>query len=195
VLELEQLRAFEVIIEDILRQKPDGISEYELMRELGKEGHEAYKQSFLDDNLALFRAHFVLFFALYSLRDRLWEEKNAFLEISAVNVCLRPYQDSTDGLQPLDSLREYYLNISNLDDTTEDDVDAMLTSFWERFIAADDRVEALKTLGLEEPVNYQDIKERYRACALEHHPDRGGSEETIKMINAAMATLVRYYKP
>ena len=56
----------------------------------------------------------------------------------------------------------------------------MLRSFWEKYLTADDRVEALKTLELQEPVGYAEIKERYRERALEHHPDRGGSEETIK---------------
>ena len=195
MLEIEQLRAFEVIIEEILEQYEDGISEYELMRKLGDQGHEAYKQSFLNDNLALFRAHFVLFHALYRLRDRLWNEERACLEISAIKIISRPYQPTSDGLQAADLLRKYYLDISNLEDTTEADVDSMLTSFWERFIAADDRVDALQTLGLEEPVTYNAIKERYRSCALEHHPDRGGSEEKIKVINAAMVTLERYYKP
>ena len=195
MLEAEQLRAFEVAIEDILSQHEGGISEYELMRELGREGHEAYKQSFLQDNLALFRAHFILFHSLYRLRDRLWENTTGFLEISAVKIIRHPYQPSADGLQPADDLREYYLNLSNLTDTTETDVDDMLQSFWEKYLAADDRVEALKTLELQEPVGYAEIKERYKKCALEHHPDRGGSEETIKEINHAMSVLERYYKP
>ncbi len=195
MLDAEQLRAFEVAIEDILSLQEDGISEYELMRWLGREGHESYKQSFLQDNLALFRAHFILFHALYRLRDRLWEETSGFLEISAVKIIRYPYQASEDGLQPADDLREYYLDIRNLTDTTETDVDDMLRSFWEKYLTADDRVEALKTLELQEPVGYAEIKERYRERALEHHPDRGGSEETIKEINHAMSVLERYYKP
>ena len=195
MLDAEQLRAFEVAIEDILSLEEDGISEYELMRWLGREGHESYKQSFLQDNLALFRAHFILFHALYRLRDRLWEDASGFLEISAVKIIRHPYQATEDGLQPLDDLREYYLDIRNLTDTTETDVDDMLRSFWEKYLTADDRVEALKTLELQEPVGYAEIKERYRERALEHHPDRGGSEETIKEINHAMSVLERYYKP
>ena len=121
LLDAEQLRAFEVAIEDILSLQEDGISEYELMGWLGREGHESYKQSFLQDNLALFRAHFIPFHALYRLRDRLWEEASGFLEISAVKIIRHPYQASEDGLQPADDLREYYLDIRNLTDTTDFD--------------------------------------------------------------------------
>ena len=179
----------------ILAQHPDGISEYDLMRALGRDGHEAYNNSFLDDNLALFRAHFILFHTLYCLRDRLWEEKVGFLEISAVHIVQRAYQPGRDGLQPADELRQYYLDLNNLHDTTAGDVEDMLQSFWEKYLAADDRVAALKTLNLTEPITYEQIKERYRACALEHHPDRGGSEESFKQINNAMEILDRYYKP
>ncbi|WP_114376237.1 J domain-containing protein [Elioraea thermophila] len=57
----------------------------------------------------------------------------------------------------------------------------------------------LAVLGLGWPVAREDVKKRYKALALAHHPDRhGGSpeaEEKLKEINAAYAAVMRALKP
>jgi hypothetical protein len=53
--------------------------------------------------------------------------------------------------------------------------------------------EALDVLGLVWPVSLADVKAKYKQLAKRHHPDANGgdkgSEETLKTINLAYATL------
>ena len=93
-------------------------------------------------------------------------------------------------IRPLES---YYLNEANLKETTDEDVYELLASFWNRFQASTDKDEALALLALQEPVEPEIIRKRYRELAFEHHPDRGGSAEKLATINQAMETLRVYY--
>lgn len=51
------------------------------------------------------------------------------------------------------------------------------------------RAEALKVLGLNDPVTPDEIRAAYRRAALQHHPDRGGKEETMVQVNLAYEAL------
>lgn len=54
-------------------------------------------------------------------------------------------------------------------------------------------LKAQKMLGLGERASLQEIKERYRELARQHHPDAGGEEsEAMQKINAAYAMLLSY---
>ena len=59
--------------------------------------------------------------------------------------------------------------------------------------ASTDKDQALALLALQEPVEPDVIRKRYRELAFEHHPDRGGSAEKLATINEAMDTLRVYY--
>ncbi|MGB0719502.1 MAG: DnaJ domain-containing protein [Bdellovibrionales bacterium] len=58
--------------------------------------------------------------------------------------------------------------------------------------------EAMAIMGLEPPLSFEAIKTRYRALALQHHPDRNQgcaeSEEKLKQINMAYTVLKLAYE-
>ncbi len=46
-----------------------------------------------------------------------------------------------------------------------------------------------QVLGVDENATQDDIKKSYRKKAIEHHPDKGGNEETFKKISEAYDVL------
>ncbi|MDP2879037.1 MAG: DNA-J related domain-containing protein [Sulfuricella sp.] len=173
----------------ILRTHPDGLTEHDLIRKLAHDdpafGPDAYT-----DELSLFQCHFILFHHLYRLRDELWNERQGDLAIHCLKIVLHPYPDGTDRLPATpDPLRAYYLDLTHLEKTGKQEVLKMLDTFWLRFTHLGHRAEALAALGLADPVEYPEIKRRYRELAMEHHPDRGGEMERLQAINAAMELL------
>ena len=91
----------------------------------------------------------------------------------------------------VDPLRDFYLDITQLEKISADDVDEMLGGFWSSFHNNESRQQALSVLGLSDPVNDDDIKQQYRRLAMQHHPDRGGDDSSLQGINAAMSILSR----
>lgn len=181
---------------DVLRTHPAGLSEFELIRILEARGESGFEEGCLRNNLSLFQTHFFLFSALYQLRDHLWTEKEARLDINVLCIQLLPRtQGGSQTLADHDPLREYYLDLGNLENTGETEIDDLLTQFWERFLTNDERRDALAELELTDPVDWRAIKSRHRQLAMQHHPDRGGDEARLQTINAAMDVLSRAHKP
>ncbi|MFV3367338.1 DNA-J related domain-containing protein [Pseudomonas sp. NY15435] len=178
----------------LLREAPEGISEFQLIQQL-KARHSTHVPNLpLTDKLVLFRTHFMVFNALYRLRDRLWEENSAHLEIGPLQIRLSPYRNGVQALGELDALRAYYLDEKHLKETTERDVEKLLESFWTRMQGNEEKAAALALFELEDgPVDYALIKLRYRQLVSQHHPDRGGSTTRLQSINKAMEILERYY--
>ncbi|AYC33705.1 molecular chaperone DnaJ [Pseudomonas cavernae] len=180
----------------LLREAAQGCSEYQLIQQL-KARHSTHIPHLpLTDKLVLFRTHFLLFNALYRLRERLWSEQAGHLQISALHIQLLPYQTGSVGLSEHDPLRDYYLDLHHLRDTREEDVEKLLTSFWKRMQGGDEKQAALELLGLDtspEALNLATIKRRYRELVSLHHPDRGGSTSRLQSLNQAMEILERYY--
>lgn len=180
------------LLHRVLRAHPAGLSEYELITTLETENEEDFSRHQLRDNLSLFQTHFLLFHALYCLHDQLFEAQSARLDIHTLCIQLLPFKAATDtALAEHDPLRDYYLDLTNLKNTDASEVDNLLTQFWSRFIFDDDRRQALTTLELEDPVDWSTIKTQHRRLAMLHHPDRGGDEERLQAINAAMDLLAR----
>lgn len=203
-LEPEQDLAEQILL--LLREQPDGCSEYELIQQL-KARHSTHIPHLpLIDKLVLFRTHFLVFNALYRLRDQLWGECSHHLQISPLCVQLQTYVPGTSGIAAQDPLRDYYLDITNLRDTDEAEVERLLASFWSRMRG--DRIDrsgdwdpeqkraALELFELDsEPrLDMAAIKRRYRQLVSIHHPDRGGSTTRIQSINLAMEILQRHYR-
>lgn len=180
----------------LLKAAPAGLSEYQLIQQL-KSGHCTHIPNLpLLDKLVLFRTHFLVFNALYLLRERLWGEQAGFLQISPLCIQLLPYRSGSAGLSEQDPLRDYYLDLRNLRDTDERDVEKLLASFWTRMQGGEEKQAALQLFELDDAPQALDlatIKHRYRQLVSQHHPDRGGSTARLQSINKAMEILERYY--
>lgn len=175
-----------------LHGAPEGLSEHALLGALREAGAPLPEGS-LSDSLVLFQCHFLLFNALYRLRDRLRGDGVAELEFGPLRIALRPYEEGDVGLVGQDPLRTYYLDLENLLTTSAADVEDLLSGFWRRYEAVDRRGEALGTLGLDADADWPAVRERYRRLAMRHHPDRGGDGETLQAIHEAMSTLRACY--
>ncbi|MDT8403862.1 DNA-J related domain-containing protein [Sulfuriflexus sp.] len=183
---------FHALLLDILRTHPLGLSEYELFNLLAERGESDFDRRAWQSEHALFCRHFLLFHALYRLRDLLHEQQLACLEISALRICLSEWRESVQSLTAAaEPLREFYLDITQLEKFSASDVQEMLGRFWLRFHNNECRREALAVLELADPVSDTDIKQRFRRLAMQHHPDRGGDSSTLQKINAAMNILTR----
>jgi len=189
----KQLQCLKQRVLDILQAHPAGLGEYELLKSLQKEQQPGFPSVSLTNDLALFRMHFLLFHLLYHLRDELWKKQTGHLFISPLSIQLQHYQAGTVALNHYDPLRDYYFDLKPLYETTETEVKSRLNQFWQKFLAQDERQQALHTLALTDPVDYPAIKRRYRELAAQHHPDRGGDKARFQAINQAMQILERYY--
>ncbi len=165
------------------------LSEYQLIEILKALGLFPFLDSKPAKPHQLFCAHFLLFHVLYQLRDKLWREQQGCLKISPLAIEVVPYQPGDAQLTHHDVLREYYLNLENLRETSEEEVDEMLAGFWRKMAGFEKREEALAVLGLSDPVSDEAIRRRYKALVMEHHPDRGGEHDSLVEINEAMAAL------
>jgi len=172
-------------------------TEFTLIKGLKAQGLVARDYSF--HPLTLFRVHFQVFNALHRLQPEFAREGQA-LVISPLAIYLRPLGEgeAAGAVTEADEgpLREFYLDWSFYDEATEETVVELLAGFWKRMERGSapsdrERAEALAELELSDPVTREDIKQQYRRMAMEHHPDRGGSERRLQQINAAMAVLGR----
>ncbi|GGM22650.1 DNA-J related domain-containing protein [Pseudomonas asuensis] len=173
----------------LLKSAPAGLSEYDVIQRLRANKSPFVPQEPLLDKLVLFRTHFILFNALYILRDRLWADASAHLEIHALRIQLQDYRRAKPGLIVADPLRSYYLDIEQLDTTTLEDVEALLESFWTRQNDEGGIKSALALLDLDESASYSAIRHRYRQLVSRNHPDRGGCTATLQSLNGAMEAL------
>ncbi|WP_190275812.1 DNA-J related domain-containing protein [Thiorhodovibrio frisius] len=180
---------------NILKKHPEGISEYDLLRVLAQKHQASFASAPFRSELALFHAHFLLFNALYRLRDRLAEAGVAWLEIDTLCIALRPGgaggSSQSRALARPDPLRAYYLDIHQLATTDAQQVADWLGDFWMRYFALESRAAALAVLGLADPVDAQAVRRRYRELAMRLHPDRGGDADSFSRLMSAKQVLER----
>ena len=98
----------------LLRQHSDGLSEYALLQLLAQHDPASWSRASANTDLTLFRQHFLLFHSLYSLRERLWRQCSANLEIDPMHIRLLPYQSGSQALSQRDPVRDYYMDLSHL---------------------------------------------------------------------------------
>lgn len=180
----------------LLEEAAEGYSEYQLLQTL-RERHCTHLPALpLSDRLVLFRSHFLLFNALYRLREQLHARASHHLQIDPLRIRLQPYAAGEQALCEQDPLRGYYLDMNQLRDTDEAEVTRLLASFWTRMQGGDEKRAALELFELngDVAVSMVQIKLRYRQLVAQHHPDRGGNAERLKSINLAMEILQRYYR-
>ncbi|WP_354622796.1 DNA-J related domain-containing protein [Psychromonas sp. MME2] len=183
------------ILLKLVKSHPEGIKEYDLLKLL-QEQQLQQQQHLPFDNLALFQQHFLLFHALYKLSDQLRSEQAGYIVIEALNIQWLP--QSVIAQQPTslvnrDPLRAYYLDINNLHNTSGEEVDNLLASFWLKMSDDSEKQSALALFELNEPCDLAMVKKRYRQLLARHHPDKGGAVATAQALNEAMAVLKRYY--
>lgn len=145
---------------DLFRQ---GVSEYQLISKLKNPPYSVFDYEALRDPLVLFKTHFVLFHALYCLRDQWRMSGVGELDIHALNIQLsaptsscdsayesfqksnqKSSQDSSSNsdetqnhaVDAHDALASYYLNWSNFEETDKESVEALLDSFWTQMVHA-----------------------------------------------------------
>lgn len=185
-----QIAALEPLLERLLRDEfAAGVSEFALIRRL-QQLHPQQPAAFsLDDDLALFRCHFLLFHTLYRLRDRLRAQRTDDLLIGPLMIALQPWQPGEVALARPDPLRDYYLDRTQLRDTDAAAVRALLDQFWCALDGQHARAEALQTLGLDLNADAATVRRRYRELAMRHHPDRGGDTAQFQAIANAWQQL------
>lgn len=176
-----------------LKSVDEPVSEYELLKYL--EGQEGLFEHLPDNqSLALFQRHFLVMNALYSLQQILWEQ-GVYLSVSALSIVCQPVNVKEEGALIRDEgearLRDYYTDWANFESTSEQDIDALLNSFWHRYLAQEQQSDALSVLGLAAGASWEEIKRAYRHLASEHHPDRGGETATFIAVRQAYEILSR----
>lgn len=180
-------------LQQLLEEKPAGLSEYELLKTLKNQQQPLFVSANLSDALSLFRSHFVLFHALYLLRDSLRSDGLLQLNISPLLICLQPAPKQNNNQQQMlnlnDPLRAYYLDLDNLSATDRAAVEQLLNSGLSCMQPSQQLSDALAELGLEQPLHSlssKDLRKHYRQLVSRHHPDRGGCTERLQRINHAM---------
>ena len=168
--------------------------EYEIIQHLQQLGR--LNKNCMSTDLSLFRCHFLIFNALYRLQvlTRLHGRYQLFISSLEITVKLNAQPASTEtGLTEHNPLSLFYLDISNLLNTTESDIVTLLDNFWNHYFNNTQKQNALNKLGLSEPVDFKTIKQQYRRLAMQHHPDRGGNADTLIEIHQAMQCLQHCY--
>lgn len=185
----------------LLEENPDwfesGVSEYSLIAKLQRPPFSLFDKAALRDPLILFQTHFVVFHALYQVRDRWRERSVGELAIHTLRIELTAPLGDTSLPEETDPLRSYYLNWDNFNDTGKDDVDALLNEFWQRVgggftaVSQNEIDNAKHELGLDKdtPLDLTGVKRQYRKLVHVHHPDKGGDEGKAKRLVHAFSLL------
>ena len=173
----------------------EGISEYQLIKQLQQPPWLLFDGVELSEPLAMFRCHFVLFNALYSLSEAWRQQGLGELDIHTLNIRLKPATAYTAGVTGHDGLKAYYLNWDNFTDTNGADIEALLDDFWQRMVGRDlppgDVAKARLTLELDTDgeLTTAELKKQYRKLLQQHHPDKGGSTARAQEISQAYRIL------
>ena len=178
-------------LEKILKQLPLGIKEYDLMQEISKLDLVTPLSLKAESTLDLYHKHFFLFHSLYVLRDILFQKHSIDIEISALSIRLITSIGGAQQLGKEDNLRDYYLNLNQLLESSEESVNSLRNDFWERYLWNEERNDALAVLGLKDPVSEDEIVATYRQLAMQNHPDRGGDAEQFKLLVVAYKQLIK----
>jgi len=187
-----------------------GISEFDLITQLKKPPYPIFNEQALGSSVALFTTHFVLFHALYKLRQTWRNMQVGELHIHTTRIVLKPLESSGNAvlqgsqnmLDESDALAHYYLNWDNLKNTSESDIDVLLNSFWQRMLGqptgeAKDMImhyHRILELPGDDGVTSSVLKSHYRRRLLKVHPDKGGSQQAAQEVIHAYHQLLIYYQ-
>ncbi|NVJ62053.1 MAG: DnaJ domain-containing protein [Gammaproteobacteria bacterium] len=184
-LELESPQA-----QDLLKRlisESGKLTEFELIKKLKQSSADFFAA--LPDPERLYEQHFWVMFNLYRLQSH-FSQHQLFLNISAIDISLHPQTEAKEKLTAFSSLSDFYLDLSNIL-LRESDVNKLLNKFWEKYLALDQKSEALKVLKLdnETKIDKKILKRQYQKLAALHHPDKGGSADVFNSIQNAYLQL------
>ena len=128
--------------------------------------------------------------ALYQIQADIQTE-GFLLTIFPLEICIIPHRTGAKNtLTPRDiDLASYYLDWSNLNNVTVEEIESLFASFWQRFCAVDKVDAALITLGLDHDVDWLEIRQAYQKKIVISHPDKGGCADDFIEIREAYETL------
>lgn len=182
----------------ILKQYPEGKSEYALFTLLQQPPFELFAKNSLAEPLILFQSHFVLFHSLYQLRARYLHQQSADIAIHTSHIQLLPYQVNKPELTEPDRLQAYYLDWSNFAATSAQDVTCLLDSFWKKMqglktqTELDDIAIAYQFFDLPYNSDIRLVKSAYFKFQHLHHPDKGGDISKSQQTEANFKRLKKY---
>ncbi|KMT65347.1 DNA-J related domain-containing protein [Catenovulum maritimum] len=180
-------------LDEILTDETN-ILESEIFSKLKQPPYQLIKPFAQDNQFLLFQQHFILYNALYKLRDIWFNQNKAHIEIGLARVSISKQITNSEALTKLDTLRSYYLNWDNLLNTDEAQVETLLDNFWQQIsikplVDKSDVEKAFVILEINSDANANEIKQAYKGLCLKHHPDRGGDQTKITEINWAWSIL------
>ena len=169
-------------------------SEHEVIQAFKQSGKEPFTAFDLKHSQDLFQAHFLAKHLLYRLQDKyschgIYRLDISLTRITRLNLFSGNGNLNQTSLELGDPCKEYYLDLKHYFETTEDEVVNLLAGFWKRFLASEDKLKALDTLGLDAQAEYADVKRQYRKLAQRYHPDKGGSAAKFNDICSAKKLL------
>jgi hypothetical protein len=174
-------------------------SEHQIIKHLQDKNIPPFALFSLANSKDLFSAHFLCMHALYHLKNHYsygLKGKRFTLNIQSIRVERVELYDDVNmseeahcSIEKIDPLESYYLNSEHYFETQADEIDDMIKSFWQKYIAQDNRKEALEVLNLPKNADTKMIKARYLQLVQKHHPDKGGCAEMFIKISDAKAIL------
>ena len=180
----------QTILSEILDAHPAGVDKHAMLKELARRDVSLFNEDYFHNSFGLFQRHFLLFHALYLLRDTLRSTGQGDLEIHCMGIQRIPCSNTLSEHPALhEPLASYYLNLDNLNSSNESDVLRLLDNFWKKYTSTTQRDEALAVMELTHTSSYSDIKQQYRRLAMQWHPDRGGDAAQFHKLEWAMRIL------
>jgi len=176
---------------DYLRAHDGSSSEYSLLRHIQTVQPDFFNS--LQENASLYKKHFYLINKLYQLSDSM-KDYGEYIDISPVEIRILKLETAKNKLAELDPLREFYLEQENLN-LSEKEVSDMLTQFWEKYLAIEEKAESIQILELqdEDVLSIGVIKKRFNQLALKLHPDKGGNQDDFDRLKKAYNSLRKIY--
>jgi hypothetical protein len=172
-----------------LRKQDSSCSLIDLVN-LCEEGLLSLIQNDTDPQIIIFQKNFFVMNALYQIQRDIQTE-GFLLTILPLEISLLPhYVVSKSALTTRDTdLANYYLNWSNLDTVTVEEVEELFSHFWQGYHAVDKIDAALITLGLKQDVQWFEIHQAYQKKIFTSHPDKGGNVNDFIEIRQAYEVL------
>lgn len=175
------------------------LSELELIRQLQAPPWRLIGPVDYADPAALYPVHFLIFHVLYRLRDEL-AANGETLTISPLAITLATSDVVAGSGVPdrSDPLRAFYLDLDQYR-MPEADIHRMVDDFWAgrtgRRPDHDNVARAAGVLGFDAvPVDFAQVKHRFRRAVMRAHPDRGGDTQKVQQLNEAFTTLRLHFR-